>query len=181
MTYFANFPYTTFEFSGNQAVVKDILRRARFLSEYRPYSDLFETYEINDSETPQTIAYDYYSSASYHWVIMIFNEIHDLTEEWPRNNYELDTYCEKKYGADKNSIMAWVDPNGNICGEVKKYSKGVAWIAPSNPGAPGNIYYTPLTFTNHEENENEKKRLIKIMRPELLSEFLKQFNDKINV
>jgi hypothetical protein len=180
MTYFANFPYTTFELGGSQSVVKDILLRARFISEYAPYSDLFEVYEISNGESPQTIALNYYGAATYHWVIMIFNEIHDLEEEWPRDNYRLDVYCDIKYGSDKNAIAYWTDPDGNICGEVKSYVKGLTWVPPSNPGAPGNSYYMPITFANYEEIQNEKKRIIKVMRPELLGDFVKQFNDALN-
>ena len=111
---------------------------------------------------------------------MIFNEIHDLENEWPRDNYQLDVYCTQKYGTAKNSIMAWTDPNGNYVGEIKTFVKTLAWVPPSNPGAPGNSYYLPVTFAEYEEKLNEEKRLIKIMRPELLGEFTKQFQDKLN-
>ena len=180
MTYFVKFPYTTFEFAGTQSVVKDILRRARFISEYAPYSDLFEAYEISNGETVQSIANTYYGAATYHWIIMIFNEIHDLETEWPRDNYQLDVYCQDKYGDDKNSIMVWTDPDGNVVGEVKTFVKDLTWIPPNNPGVPGNTYYTPMTFEEYETKLNDKKRIIKIMRPELLGEFVQQFRDKLN-
>ena len=180
MTYFANFPYTTFELNGSQSVVKNILLRARFISEYAPYSDLFEVYEISNGETVQSIANTYYGAATYHWVILIFNEIHDLENEWPRDNYQLDVYCQNKYGNEKNSVMAWTDPDGNIVGEIKTFVKDLPWTPPDNPGAPGNLYYLPITFVGHEEKLNEEKRIIKIMRPELLGDFVQQFHDKLN-
>jgi hypothetical protein len=180
MTYFANFPYTTFEFNGIDSVVKNVLERARFITEYAPYTDLFQVYEISNGETVQSIANDYYGSATYHWVIMIFNEIHDLENEWPRDNYQLDIYCTNKYGSAKDSVMSWIDPNGNVVGEVKTFVLGQIWTPPANPGTLGNTYYLPMTFVEYEEKLNEAKRIIKIMRPELLGDFVKQFHDKLN-
>jgi len=180
MTYFSNLPYTTYEFNGVENIAKDILTRARFISEYAPYTDLFEEYEISNGETAQSIAKTYYGAATYHWVILIFNEIHDLENEWPRNNYRLEMYCEEKYGADKNAIKHWLDADKNVVGEIKVYSKDNAWIPPSNPGVPDNTYYFSETFYEYEDRINDEKRIIKIMRPELLGDFVKQFSDALN-
>jgi len=179
MSYFSNFNYTTFEFNSETSVVKDIFSRSKFISEYKPYTDLYDLYEIQDGETLESMAYKIYGSADLHWVLMIFNDLYDVVEDWPRSSAAINAYCEEKYGVYKDSIKHWVDLSGNVWGETKTFS--VPWVAPSNPGVQGNEEYTPVTFTEYEAEINDKKRIIQILKPGLLSEFIKQFKDSLNV
>lgn len=179
MSYFSNFNYTTFEFDSEISVVKDIFSRSKFISEYKPYTDLYDLYEIQDGETIESMAYKIYNSADLYWVLMIFNDLYDVVEDWPRNSVSFIAYCEEKYGAYIDSIKHWVDSSGNVCGETKLFSD--PWVAPSNPGEPGNTEYIPVTFTEYEADLNDKKRIIQILKPELLAEFIKQFKDSLNV
>jgi hypothetical protein len=178
MTYFSNLPYTSYELDGDTTIVKNILVRSKFISEYAPYTDLYELYAIDDGETVQSIANSYYGSSSYYWVIMMFNEFHDVNTEWPLNFVQFNKFVEDKYGVYRDSIMYWVNQDDLVCGEVKNFSS--PWTPPENPGVPGNLEYTPVTFTEHEEKINNKKRIIKLMRVELLSDFVSQFRDSLN-
>jgi hypothetical protein len=178
MTYFSNLPYTTFELDGKTSIVKNTLVRSKFISEYAPYTDLYELYEIDDGETLESIANSYYGAATYHWVIMMFNEFHDMKTEWPMNFVEFNKFVEDKYGIYRDSIKHWVNQDNLVCGEVKEFS--TPWTPPSNPGVEGNLEYIPVTFTEYEEQLNNKKRVIKLMRVELLAEFVSQFRESLN-
>jgi hypothetical protein len=136
-------------------------------------------YEIQDGETVESMAYKIYNSADLHWVIMIFNDLYDVVEDWPRDSASFIAYCDEKYGIYKNSVKHWVDSSGNVSGETKVFS--MPWVAPSNPGLPGNTEYVPITFSEYEADLNDKKRIIQILKPELLAEFIKQFKDSLNV
>jgi hypothetical protein len=147
-----------------------------FISEYKPYTDLYSSYTILDGDTPQSLALKYYSSASYHWVIMMFNEIHNPYFEWPIDAFTLKNICIDKYGEDVMYMTRHiVDYDGDIVGEVKIFDKSYTWIPPEI--MPNTI---PISFYDYEEELNDAKREIHILRPELLGDFVKQFGVSIN-
>lgn len=178
MTYFTNLPYATFEFNSSNSVVKDILKRSMFISEHKPYTDLYEVYNIQDGETIQSVAKRFYDSASYHWVIAIVNELHDMQYEWPIGQHSLEILCDDKYGTDKTKTKYWIDSRNVICGEYKDYYVG--YIEPLNPGVEGNFEYTRITFEEYETIENDAKRIIHILKPELLGDFVSQYRASLN-
>lgn len=174
MSYFSNFPNTVYEINGRESIVLDILRRSMFISEYRPYTDLFELYTIQDGETPQSIAMDFYKSANYHWVVMLCNEIHNPYFDWPMNQLDLERYCQDKYG-DAMYQTKHHEIDNIVVGNVKEFKKGVAWIPPIFIGTA-----TAISFYDYEQQLNDAKRDISILRPELIGDFITQFQESIN-
>ena len=174
MSYFSNFPYTTYEFKGKEIVVKDILKRSAFISEYKPYTDLYSSYTILDGETSQYIANKVYGAATYHWVVLMFNEIHNPYFDWPLNSIDLQRYCEDKYG-DTMYQTKHYEIDGNVIGRIKDFNPSVIWVPPVFTGLG-----TAISFYDYEVQLNDTKREIKILRPELLGEFVKQFEESLS-
>jgi len=176
MSYFEKFPLIVYEFNSKNTVVKDILCRNMMASEYKPLTDLYSKYNVVDGETPQLLAQRFYGSSFYHWVILLFNEIHNPYFDWPVHSSSIENICIDKYGSENiNAIRHYTNSDGIIIGEIKTFSSDVVWVPPANPFG-GN----PVTFYEHEEIINESKRKIMMMRPELLGDFVSQFEVKIN-
>ena len=176
MTIFKSFPLTVYEFNGQESVVKDILIRSKFVSEYRPYSDILTPYSILDGDTPQSLAKTLYGAATFHWIILLSNELHDPYFEWPISSLDLENLCIDKYGSDVMNMTRHFEHNGLVVGEVKVFLKGVPWIPPTTTAE-----WVAVSFYDYEERLNDSKRQIGLLRPELLSEFTKQFKDSLNV
>lgn len=66
--------------------------------------------------------------------------------------------------------------NDIVVGEIKEFSKDLEWIPPTFDGQA-----TAISFYDYEQQLNDAKRDISILRPELLGEFVKQFEETINV
>lgn len=179
MTYFKNLPMTTYELTGKTSTVKDIFKRSVFISEYTPYTDMYTDYIVKDADSIESIAEKAYGSATFHWVIAIFNEIHDINLDFAMNMYSLQLYCENKYGTDLYKTKYWVDSDNNISGEYKEYYVG--FVSPENPGVEGNQEFTPITFFDYENYINDEKRKIKLLRPEFLGDFVSQYRASMNV
>ena len=99
--YFKNFPKilldgTTGPTGGTRMAV-DILRRVAFQSEGITASSFFVDYNINDGDTPESIADTLYGSSEYHWVVMMFNNKFDNFFDWPMSVRKFEKYMTKKY------------------------------------------------------------------------------------
>ena len=98
MGYFNKFPNLYYDVKGNKnyQVAVDILRRIRINSKAVEGS-LYGEYTLKDTDRPDTIAHKLYGDSELHWVILLFNEIHNPYYEWPMPYHEFLRYCENKY------------------------------------------------------------------------------------
>lgn len=158
--YFQNFPYTTFS-SDNQTIVKDIIRAVslNIIDEGNP--NLLYDYYLSDGEKLENVAYFTYGSTQYHWVLVFINGIQDPINDLPQKDSILRELCQVIYG----------DPDG-----VHHFE---------DPLKPGNIvdFLTtpaiPVTNIEYMMRENEKKRKIRVLRPEYLTNFVDLYNKQI--
>lgn len=176
MAFFDSYPVTQYELNGKTYYITDIFRKAAFITEYRNVADMYSMHFIADGETPETVSEEYYDTSEYYWVILLFNEIHDMVFDWPQDQYTVELLAQQKYGDALYQTKHYVK-NGIVVGEFKEFSS--PWVVPDNPG-PGDPTIYPVSFMEYEYNKNDKKREIRILRPELLSEFVRQFEEAIS-
>lgn len=176
MSYFSQFPKTVYSVLGKESTVQDIFRRCSFISEYKPYTDLYSEYVISDGNSPISIAKEIYGSVDFFWVVLLFNEIHSIYTDWPLNSHDLEETCRSKYGDLVMYQTRHFELDGLIVGEVKEFDPAQTWIPPTNPG--GEVL--AVSFYDYETRLNDEKRVIQLLRPELLPEFTAQFEAALN-
>lgn len=163
--YFNEFPniYYSFKINGKDkfVLIKDITQNVRIRKEILANITLYDEYDIREGETPEIIAEKVYGSPLYHWVVMLCNERYDYINDFPLPTYELEQHVIQKYGAgNEYDVHHYIDSNGNI-------------VDSTNPQA------TPVSNYQFEDNENEKKRRIKLISRDLLNIILRNFKDSI--
>ena len=171
MTYFNKFPTGYYILGEYASVVKDVTLRAKFTEIALNNTLFYDTYRVIDTDTPELISYAIYGSPQYHWVILLANNIIDPYTDWPMPDSVFNEWVENKYaylnetneqdevelGADK--IKYWIDEDGIVVNE--------------SPSA------FPMSHRMYEDLMNNKKRLIKIVKPDLLPDLINQFEAAI--
>lgn len=161
MSFFKNFPTIGYRISDTEIVaVQDIIRAIRIDPKLKQESIFYTIYRISDNETPEMISYKFYGATIYHWVIMLLNERFDPYDDFPKSDFILRKYCESKY-SNILGVHHYVDPFGVVCDEF-------------------NTEKIAVTNLEYETEQNEKLRFIKILKPEVLSEFVGQYNTAIS-
>ncbi len=108
--------------------VRDLTRRNRLLpvSISNPY--LFLPYTITDEDRPEDIAYYYYGSTDYTWLVLLANNIIDPYHDWPLKEDDFHKYLIKKYevasGKKGYEVVDWAK-NETISDNVVYYSRKV--------------------------------------------------------
>jgi len=102
--YFLNFPLRTYTLNpspqvGEYDVVTDIFRRVAPIRNLLQRTLMFYAYEIQEGDTPELLAYKYYGSVDYHWLVSLMNNIVDPILDWPKTNTDLDRYVSDLYGS----------------------------------------------------------------------------------
>ena len=160
-------------------LAKNIWRRAQILTEYKARISLFSEYIVKDGETPEQIAFELYDDPFLNWTLMIANDIVNYHDQWPRSAVTLNEYVVNKYTNPyaikhyvttevKDSLDNILLPAGKIIPETFNFS-----YVDSGTGSQVSITpKTSITYYQYEQQENEKKEKIQIIRPNLIDDFV---------
>lgn len=146
-----------YSIEGIDKLVTNILTRITVSKELKDNIFLYEEYTIKDGETPESVAFDNYGSTEFHWVLMLVNNIVYPWNDWALPTTTLIDICKTRYGAENlYNTHHYVDSIGNITSQT--------------------IGTYPVSNLEYEIEMNDKKRNIKILTPNLLNAFVKEFN-----
>lgn len=93
--YFRKFPITIY----NDTPSLNIMRRVDFNKNIKNLLSAFYSFEIQDGQKPETIAYDYYDDVDLDWLIYLANDIVDPYHDVALHQDDFDANIKKKYGS----------------------------------------------------------------------------------
>lgn len=179
--------------------VKNLFKRGNLRPDIFQNVSFFEKYKITGDDRPDNVAFEVYDDSTLDWVILLSNNIINIQTEWPLTQTSFDTYLKEKYGVGLtteeeiyNNIYNGIHHHETI--EIKN-SQGVTIIpggleVPFNYGL-GQKYYDsllskevlitnatiPVTNYEYEEELENKKRNIYILKPRYLNIILDDMQD----
>ncbi len=163
MSYFKRFPYIKdYELQGRVYTGMDITRRTGIKDKDLMNPDVYIEYDVGEGETPEMLADRVYDDASLYWVIMMFNDIHDIASDWPLTQVSLDRYVSRLYD------------NVNDIHHYKSAATG-AWVDSDHP----DYDRVPVTNYEYEIEVNENKRRIRVPTPSYVGNIVSQHNELI--
>ena len=165
--YFNSFPAILYDSKGdnNFKIVTNLLRRVAIRTKVKANTALFDTYEVREGESPESIAWKLYGDVDYHWIVLLMNNITDRYHEWPLSTPQFLSFLSEKYS----------DPNGTHHYEISQTSGETT--TKINIGASNADYPTATEITNfeYEESEQNKKRQIRLLDPAYIGQFTEEF------
>lgn len=190
MQYFKNFSSLYYNINGNEELVIDILKRAMIKSNVVNNVDAYLEYEVKSGDTMQSISYSIYDSVYPFWIIMLINQELNPYTCLPIDEQILLEQSENKYGKDNlYNIHHYEDEKGNVIDSPLQYDSNtknyyriingeIVYInenlIPYNEKTSIGKY-KEITNWQYEINNNEKKRKIKLLRPEYLDSVINEF------
>ncbi len=140
--------------------ITNILQRARMKSFFINHVIYFTQYLVNDGETPEIIANEFYGDPDLHWVVLFAQRITNPYYDWPMHYFDLVKYTTKKY-----------EELGGLTG-VHHYEDEEKLVV--DIWAAGAV---PITNIEHEEKINDKKREIDLVRPDQINNIVKEMKN----
>ena len=175
---------------GDYITVKNLFKRVFLREDIYQNLTFFKKYSIVGDDRPDNVAAQVYEDSTLDWLILISNNIINITDEWPLGQDDFNRYLLDKYDNDYDKIYNGVHHYETI--EVKDSNKVV--IVPAGLEVSEDFsttYYDyfldglttannitrPVTNYQYEENLENKKREIFILRPEYISVVLDDIDD----
>lgn len=163
--------------------VKNLFRRVEIREDIFSSLIYFTNYKIIGDERPDQVAKKVYDDEDLDWVVLISNNILNVREEWPFPQKIFDEYLLEKYGTYDNlysvrnyksrelrdSSGALVLPKDLIVDE--NYSVTFFDIGLGTEVTNSNLT-DPVTNFQYENEKEDAKRNIYLLKPEYLSVIL---------
>lgn len=195
MSYFTNFSTLVYDFAlSNEEqktiAVRDITTNIRFRKDILENIVAYEVYDIQPGDTFERISEKVYGTPYYHWVLMLVNERFDYLADFPMEQRELEAFIFKKYGANQFSIRHYetveiAKADGTVLLKPGLVVSSQYTFSYSDLGGdvtvPNAECAVPVTNYDYEFAQNEMKRQIKVLAPELLDEIVNKFRTALGL
>ena len=170
--------------------VKNLFKRVFLREDIYQNLTFFKKYNVVGDDRPDNVANEVYEDSTLDWLILLANNIVNIPNEWPLPQADFDRYLLDKYDNDYNKIYNGIHHYETV--EVKD-SNGVV-IVPKGleVSSDYNVTYydffigglteannitRPITNYKYEENLENKKRELFILKPEYISVVLDDIED----
>ncbi len=164
--------------SQNYLRVKNLFRRNKLRDDLQNVFTIFNKYEIVDGARPDTVAEEYYGSATLDWVVLMTAGIINVRDEWPLSNYQLYRYAESKYGVENLTAPHHYettevrDSQGRLILPAGKIVDPDFTIPNPDNKAVNINPVTSIENYEYEVRKNDEKSSIYLLKPSYLQQFL---------
>ena len=172
--YFDAFPVIPYDSKGdlNYKDVTNLLRRVGMRAKLKSNTLLYDTYNVKEGETPEIIAHKLYGDAQLHWIILLINDITDRYHQWPMSGGQFLDYLNDKY-SNPDAIHHY--ETTQTSGDTK-----VKIEVENDVDEDAYTGLTPITNREYEENEQDKRRQIRLVDPSFVEQFVDEFKKLMN-
>lgn len=162
-----------------------ILARAVIVNDYLSDYSKFYTYTVLEGERADIVAYKQYGDSSLDWVIYLSNNIIDPYYDWPLSPDDLSAYLQDKYGVPAYTLTSVTNPSSiayyyykGLDTDTPEYIAGFNYtMTPESYAALGQpAGWVAKSIWDDENEKNEAKRTILLLRPAFVDDFIQQFN-----
>jgi hypothetical protein len=193
MRYFDSLPkIIKTDANRNSVIMTNLMARCSIIPAFLQNPTIYYSYDIQDGDTPETIAYKYYGDSYRYWIILFTNQIVDPQWDWPLDSNEFASYIADKYKdfnpyahihhyekiITKYDISTQTTTIQTITIDETSYnslnSSSTTYSLPTG-SVSYNVSKSAVNYYDYENTLNESKRNIKILNSSYVDEVEKQF------
>ena len=169
---------------GDYSVVKNFFKRARLRDDIFQDLTFFTKFTVVGDDRPDTVANTVYDDPSLDWVVLLSNNIINVQSEWPLGQAAFNTYVTEKY-PDEETLYSGI--HHYEANEVKTNDGSIIIASGTRVSVGQSVSYfdedssqhvvrtdiaSPVTNYMFEDQLNEDKRNITVLRPSYLELFV---------
>jgi Base plate wedge protein 53 len=102
-SYFTSYPTIKYNIENRknsyELTVKDIFFRVNIIKDVISNIGTYYYHSIEDTDTPEILAYKIYKNTELHWIILYANDMLDPIADWPKDYNTFNKYIISKYGS----------------------------------------------------------------------------------
>ena len=168
--------------------VKNLFKKGKLRDDIFGDLSLFTKYKIIGDDRPDNVAFDVYGDETLDWLVLLCNNILNIQTEWPLPQQSFENFLMNKYGSQEGLLDI------HHYETVRVADSSGTTIVPEGIQVPSNYtveYYdsgleqyvnrsnitTTITNYDYENQIEENKRNIFVLKPTYLNVVLNDMND----
>ena len=179
-------PFANSTGASDFVVAKNVFRRMKLRDDLKNVFTLFNKYNIDEGERPDTVAEKEYGKSDLDWVVLLSAGIINVRNEWPLSSRDLYNYVVEKYGLEKKDFVHHYETkeirdsqNRLIIPEGNRVDANFDITFFDNGTIVTKSEITGITNYEFEMRENIKKSTINILRRSYLQQFLRDMKKEM--
>jgi len=178
--YFKNFPTIMYDSvgDGNFKDVKNLLRRVGVRAKVKANTLFYDTYDVKEGETPESIADKLYDDPELHWIVLLVNDVTDRYHQWPMNYSQFNQFITDKYlrsdgtsNVDGTHHYELAQSSGNTDTKIEVYNNSALYTGDDDSYSNATV----ITNREYEEQQQEIKRQIRLLDPQYVQQFIEEY------
>jgi hypothetical protein len=193
MQYFNSLPKIRYVDKNNVTTIyTNLMARASVIPSVLNNALVYYSYDVQDGDTPEIIAYKYYGDVNRFWIVLYCNQLNDPQWDWPLSSNKFQKYILNKYNTGNlnsthhyerittktniNTNTTTVDTE-TISQEVYNslQSSTTTTYTLGSETITVNVVKSVVTNYEYENSLNESKRNIKILNKAYADKLESQF------
>jgi len=174
--FFSQFPKILYDINGDgtNKVLPDIFRRIKIRSKLKDNYALLDKYDVENGESPETVAYKVYGSTDYWYVVCLMNNVVNRQHDWPLSYQAFEEYVNDKYD-NPGAVHHYekLQSSGHTVSEGPADYDHYVEVNADDPDGQSVSNY------EYEQRLQDQKRQIQILNPSYLPAFLEEFRKLI--
>lgn len=171
--YFANYPVITYRGLN----IRNLMLNAQVVKGVLSKTSVVYPYTLEEGDTPTMIAYDYYGSVDYVWLVLMSNNMIDPYTDWYKSQLDFAAYIDKKYGSHPYAMSTIHHYKHNTDPDYPMVTPTTyAYMLPEEQGQ-----FSPVYIYDYEQQRNEARRTINLIdsahAPRIALELERLLND----
>ena len=161
----------------NYSVVKNFFKKAKLRNDIFENVAFFDKFIVKGDDRPDNVADTVYGDSTLDWVVLLSNNIINIQSEWPLSQADFNTYLNEKYDSEEQLYAGIHHYEAN---EVKTSDNKIIIKLGTRVGIGQSVSFfddglqqqvtvtdiaLPVTNYIHEQNINDKKREIFLLKP----------------
>ena len=169
--YFSQFPLMVYDLKGDKKfkLLPDILRRVKLRAGLSASRFVFDKYNVKENENPEDVAFKYYGDPTYHWVVLMVNNITDRYYQWPMTQPDFEEFLADKYGAGSEDSVHHYELAQTSGKTTSIDDSHMLEVNSDTSGA------TTITNRQYEERVQNDIRQIRLLDNKYLDAFTEEF------
>lgn len=183
--YFTNYPKVEYDVNGTPFRITNLTVGFQIVELLQNSYTIYYDYEIQDGETPESIAETFYNDGRLDWIIFITNSYLNPSWEWPLSTNRFNEYIRRKYESISYAHQTIHHYEQILSPSQQRLVDGIRTeLIPERTLIIDEETYDGLANENrrsvsiyeHESRLNDEKRRIQLLNEEQAIDLVRQIN-----
>ncbi len=164
--------------------IKNLFKRGKIRDDIYGSVTAFSKYIVLEGERPDTVAKKLYDDEQLDWIVLISNNMINVQDEWPMDQYDFERYLDNKYTKEQLGEVHHYETKEIRKGDILILQGGL--IVDSDftfkyGDSQGNVTSVnsveSVSYLKYEIDKNDAKRTINVLQKKYIGTIIEDMKD----